>query len=145
MKISLLLLLGSLLLTGCTTTSISSRRQERLGSYNTLTAEQRLAVDIGQIKIGMSEDAVYIALGKPSQILRGESTAGSIVTWLYTGTYFEEYRGWGYYGYNHCYRGRFYTAPYMTYDYVPRGYVRVEVTFENGTVKEWRSLPRPGY
>ncbi len=143
MKTSFLILLTSLVLTGCATTSISSRKQERLGSYNVLPAEQRLAVDTGQIKVGMTEDAVYIAWGKPSQIVRGESSAGAIVTWLYTGTYFDEYRDWSYYGHYHSYRGRHYTAPYMTYDYVPRNYIRAEVKFEGGVVKEWRSLPGP--
>ncbi len=143
MKTSLLILFAGLLLTGCATTSISSRKQERLGSYNTLPAEQRLAVDTGQIKVGMSEDAVYIALGKPTQIIRGESSAGPTVTWLYLGTYFEEYRGWSYYGHYHSYRGRYYTAPYMTYDYAPRNYVRTEVRFDAGVVKVWRSLPGP--
>ena len=143
MKTSLLILFAGLLLTGCATTSISSRKQQRLGSYNTLPAEPRLAVDTGQIKVGMSEDAVYIALGKPTQIIRGESSAGPTVTWLYLGTYFEEYRGWSYYGHYHSYRGRSYTAPYMTYDYAPRNYVRTEVRFDAGVVKEWRSLPGP--
>jgi len=144
MKISLLLLLGVSIVTGCAT-SITSRKEERLSSYNALPAEQRLAVDTGQIKVGMSEDAVYIALGKPSQVVRGESSAGPINTWLYLGTYFDEYRGWGYYGNYHSYRGRSYTAPYMTYDYVPRNYVRTEVRFEQGVVKEWRTLPGPAY
>jgi hypothetical protein len=31
-------------------------------------------------------DAVYIAWGKPSQVLQGESSQGSTITWLYTGT-----------------------------------------------------------
>lgn len=145
MRIALLLLVASLGLTGCATTSIGSRKQERLGSYNALNAEQRLAVDLGQIKVGMTEDAVYIAWGKPSQILHGESSAGKSTTWIYTGTYFEEYRGWSVHSYYHGYRGRYYTAPYMTYDYVPRNYVRAEVKFEGGVVKEWRSLPGPRY
>lgn len=145
MKTWFLIILVSLTLTSCATTSISSRKQERLGSYNALPAEQRLAVDTGQIKVGMTEDAVYIAWGKPSQIVRGESSAGPIVTWLYTGTYFDEYRGWSYYGHYHSYRGRYYTAPYMTYDYVPRNYIRAEVKFEGGVVKEWRSVPGPAY
>lgn len=145
MRIALLVIVASLGLTGCTTTSISSRKQERLGSYNALTPEHRLAVDLGQIKVGMSEDAVYIAWGRPSQIVHGESSAGRTTTWLYAGTYFEEYRGWSFYGHHHGYRGRYYTAPYMTYDYVPRNYVRAEVKFEGGVVKEWRSLPGPGY
>ncbi len=145
MRIVLLLLVASLGLTGCATTSISSRKQERLGGYNSLPADQRLAVDLGQIKVGMTEDAVYIAWGRPSQTIVSESATGRTTTWLYLGTYFEEYRGWSFYGYHHGYRGRYYTAPYMTYDYAPRSYVRAEVKFEGGVVKEWRTLPGPRY
>lgn len=145
MRTALLLLVATLGLTGCATTSISSRKQERLASYNNLSADERLAVDLGQIKVGMSEDAVYIAWGKPSQIIVGESSSGKTATWLYLGTYFEEYRGWSFHGYHHGYRGRYYTAPYMTYDYVPRSYIRGEVKFEGGVVKEWRTLPGRTY
>lgn len=132
------------LLTGCAATStIESRRQERLGTYTTLTPEQKAAVDAGQIKVGMPADAVYIAWGPPSQILTGESSQGSIVTWLYQGTYLEEHRYWTYHHYG--YHGRYYASPHLAYDYYPRSFLSAEVKFEGGLVKEWRSLPRPGY
>jgi len=137
------ILLGSLLLAGCATSTIATRKQERIGSYSALTPEQQIAVDLGRIKVGMSMDAVYIAWGKPSQILHGESPQGPVVTWLYLVTYFEEYYYWTVPNYYGC--GRYYTAPYLIYDYQPRGYVRAEVNFEGGVVKEWRSLARPGY
>jgi len=143
MKTLCWILLGSLFITGCATSSITTRKQERLGSYVALNSEQKIAVDLGQIKVGMTPDAVYIAWGNPSQILQGESSQGSTVTWIYTGTYFEEYRYWtvpNYYG-----RGRYYSAPHMVCDYQSRSYVRAEVKFEGGIVKEWRSLPQPGY
>jgi hypothetical protein len=144
MKNWLLMLVGTLFLTGCaTTSSIATRKEERLAAYVALTPEQKMTVDNGQIKVGMTMDAVYIAWGRPSQILQGESSQGSIVTWLYHGTYFEEYRYWNYHSY--WARGRYFTSPYLTYDYVPRGFVRAEVRFENGLVKEWRSLPQPAY
>jgi uncharacterized protein YceK len=133
-----------LLLTGCATTStIETRKQERLGTYVSLNAEQKAAVDKGQIKVGMTMDAVYIAWGRPSQILAGETAQGSLVTWLYHGTYMEEHRYWAFQDYYH--RGRYYSSPSLYYDYYPRGYVSAEVKFEGGLVKEWRSLPQPGY
>ena len=97
----------------------------------------------GQIKVGMSMDAVYLAWGKPSQILAGESSSGATVTWLYHGTYLQEYRYWTYHHY--CVGRGFYASPYLDYDYYPRSYVKAEVVFEGGKVKEWRSLPQPGY
>jgi hypothetical protein len=137
------LLLGTLSLTGCATSTIESRKQERLAAYNALSAEHRLAVDIGQIKIGMPMDAVYIAWGKPSQILAGESAQGAAITWLYHRAYLEEYRYWTYHDY--CAGGRHYASPYLAFDYYPRSYVSAEVRFAGELVKEWRSLPQPGY
>lgn len=142
MRLALLPLVLALAAAGCATSSIQSRRDERLGAYNSLPAEQRLAVDSGQIKVGMTEDAVYIAMGKPSQILRGENAAGAMTTWLYFGTTFDEFRTWNM-PYQ-TYYGRWYGGPYISYHYAPRSYVRAEVRFEAGVVKEWRSLPEPG-
>ena len=133
-----------LLTAGCATTStVETRKQERYNAYSELSPEQRTAVDAGQIKVGMSMDAVYIAWGSPSQILAGESSQGASVTWIYHGTYFEEHQFWGYpyYGhYGYC-RRYYYPGPYLAYDYSPRTYVRAEVRFVGGIVKEWRSLP----
>jgi hypothetical protein len=137
------ILLMTLVLTGCATSTVESRKQERFGAYSSLSPEIKSQVDQGKIKVGMSMDAVYIAWGKPSQILSGESSSGSTVTWLYQGTYLEEYRYWNsrpsYHG-NHCY-----PETYLERDYYPHSYVRAEVVFENGVVKEWRSLPQPQY
>ncbi len=144
MKTSLwLLLAGLLLLTGCATSTLEGRKQERHPAYAALPPDQQAAVDSGQIKVGMSMDAVYIAWGKPSQILTGESSNGSTVTWLYQGTYLEEYRYWSYHPY--CYGRGYFASPYLDYDYYPRSYFKAEVIFQDGKVKEWRSLPHPGY
>jgi len=144
MKTSLWFLLAGLLFTGCARSTVEKRRQERLAAYTGLSPEQKSTVDQGKIRVGMSTDAVYIAWGKPAQILEGESSQGSTVTWLYHGTYLEEYRYWAYRG-SYYYGDRYYSSPYMAYDYYPRGYVSAEVRFEGGVVKEWRSLPQPGY
>ena len=53
MRTSLWLLVASLLLTGCATSTIESRRRERFAAYSTLSPEHRLVVDAGQIKVGM--------------------------------------------------------------------------------------------
>ena len=143
MKTSLCLLLASLLLTGCATSTLQTRKQERYAAYSQLPPDQKAAVDSGQITVGMSMDAVYIAWGKPSQVLVAESSKGSTVTWLYQGTYLQEYRYWTYHGY--CYGRGFHSSPYLDFDYYPRSYVSAEVIFENGKVKEWRKLPQPTY
>lgn len=138
-----LLFLVTVLVAGCASSSIESRRRELAKSYDALSPEQKTMVDSGRIKVGMPMDAVYIAWGKPSQVLTAESSEGLTTTWLYHGTYLEEHRYWGYRSYG--YRGGYYASPQLEHDYLPRGYVSAEVRFEKGVVKEWRNLPRPGY
>jgi hypothetical protein len=145
MKAAPCLLFGALFLLGCASSSVETRKQERYGAYSALPAETRSLVDHGQIKLGMNMDAVYVAWGKPSQILGGESAQGATTTWVYHGSYLEEHRYWShrYAYYGHCYP----TGPYLDYDYYSRSYVKAVVVFDDhGVVKEWRHLPQPsGY
>ena len=142
MKTWLWILLGSLMFNGCATSTIQSRRQERLASYRALSAEDRRAVDAGQIEIGMPVDAVYIAWGKPSQIVAGEPSEGVTVTRLYIRTHPKEQNFWS--DYDRWHDSGYYTAPNAAHDSHPRSYVRAEVSFVGGVVKEWNSLSRPG-
>lgn len=132
-KRSLLFLLIGLFLTSCATSSIESRRRERAGSYATLSPEFQKLVDEGQIRRGMTSDAVYIAWGKPAQVLQQENHQGVVMTWLYHGGWLEETRYW-----THTSR-----APIS--DYQPRTYVSAEITFVNNIVDSWRTLPKPTY
>ncbi|MBI5388071.1 MAG: hypothetical protein HZA90_25685 [Verrucomicrobia bacterium] len=135
---STLLALAVALLAGCATSTLESRRTERADSYAALTPETRELVDKGKLKIGMSMDAVYIAWGKPSRILSGESDGGKSVTWLYHSTTMEAQRYWNY---RYVPHGRRYQPePFLDYDYYPRHYTSAEVVFENGVVKSWRTL-----
>jgi hypothetical protein len=137
-------LVAALLLSGCATSTIETRKQERYAAYAELPAEQKAAADSGQLKVGMPVDAVYIAWGKPSQVVAGESSKGATVTWLYYSSYLQAYPYyWSYPGY--CYGFGHFPPPYFTYDYYPRSYVRAEVIFEGNKVAEWRTLPHPGY
>lgn len=121
-----------MVLAGCATSNnIASRKQERATSYAALKPEIRALVDQGQIRRGMSQDAVYIAWGKPSQVLQQEDQRGVVVTWLYHGNYLEETRYWPY-------RAR---VPSNEYDI--RSYISAEVVFQNGEVTNWRTLPKP--
>ena len=133
MRIIFLFLSAALVLAGCATRStIQSRKQERQAVYAALSPEQKEMVDHGQIKVGMTEEAVYIAMGQPDQILHNENEAGSTATWAYAGQWMEETRYW-------TRRG------FMTRDYFPRSYVSAEIIFQNGKVVRWQTLPRPGY
>lgn len=140
-----LLAVAAQLLTGCATARLEHRKKERYDAYAALTAEQRAAVDAGRIAIGMSTDAVYIAWGKPTRILESETSGGSFTVWLYSDTYLQGVSYWGYRHYSGYYgHGYPYYGPHLMLDYVPVGYVRAEVIFQKGVVKEWRSLPPPG-
>ena len=153
----LVLLLGvGLLLSGCATSRtaqlkrIEKRKQERYDAYAALPPEQKAAVDDGRIKIGMNMDAVHIAWGKPSQIVTGETSEGAMVTWLYQDTYLQSYSYWGYSPFYHggYRRGpyhEYYPSPQLVHDFYPIPYIRAEVNFENGSVKQWRTLPSPAH
>ena len=133
------------LINRCATNNLESRKKDRYAAYSELTPEQRAAVDAGQIKVGMTMDAVFIAWGKPHQIVQGESSAGAQTVWLYMDTALQSqtylgYRPRAYYGGGY---GHYYPTPELRHDYVPVGYVKAAVIFEKGLVKQWRTLPAP--
>jgi len=128
-----LFLLGFLLLTGCATSTIESRRRERAEGFAALAPELKTLVNDGQIRRGMTQDAVYIAWGPPAQMLQREDPQGLVTTWLYHGGWLEETRYWG--------RG----SRVPMNDYQPRTYVSAEINFLNGVVNSWRTLPKPTF
>lgn len=131
MKYAALLLSTCLILTGCATSSIDSRKRERAAGFAALAPEVKQLVSDGQIRRGMNEDAVYIAWGKPAQVLQQEDQQGLATIWIYEGGWMQETRYW---------------YPYQRFpqtDYQPRTYVRAEIVFVNGTVDTWRTLPQP--
>jgi hypothetical protein len=132
-KIVFAVLLAGLFLTGCATSNVQSRKKERAAGYAALSPEFKALVDEGRIRKGMSQDAVYIAWGKPAQILQQENAQGPATIWLYEGGWMEETRWWPRY------------ARHPVTDYQPRTYVRAEIVFVNSVVDSWRTLPQPVY
>ena len=134
-------LLAALLCAGCVGNSVQSRRKERASAYSALSPEFQSLVDREQIRVGMSEDAVYIAWGKPAEVLQSEDAQGARTRWLYWGGWMEETRYWAYRqvgrGNEAC------LERYLVYDYEPRTYLRAELIFVGGVLKEWRTLPQP--
>lgn len=129
-KFLFVVLLASLVLAGCATSStVVSRKQERYAAYMALPPEMKAAVDQGQLKAGMNMDAVYIAWGQPGQVLNGGSEGGETITWIYYGGYVQEVRYWGY------------RSPH--YDFYPSTYHRAQVLFVNGRVSQWQTFPQP--
>ena len=141
MKFFVLALFACVVLTGCATSTIESRRQERLAAYQGLSPELKTLVDKGQIKVGMSQDAVYISWGSPSDVLQSETAEGALTTWQFHGAWMQETRFWTY---REVARDNTtFLERYLERDYNPRDYVKAEITFMNGVVKQWRTLPRP--
>jgi hypothetical protein len=123
------------LVAGCATPStVQSRIQERTAAYQAFSPAVRQMVDAGRIEAGMNEDAVYIAWGKPDEVLHSGDQRGEFTTWVYRSAFLEETRYWA---------GRRY--PHLAHDYEPRSYVRAEIVFFNGNVQSWRTLPQPAY
>jgi hypothetical protein len=130
------------ILAGCTTSTIETRRGEKAAAYNALSPEEKQFVDEGQIKVGMSADAVYIAWGQPAEVLEAEDATGHVTTWRFYGSWMQESRYWAY---RETRRGGadLYLERYLVSDYQPRDYVRAEINFKEGKVLSWRTLPRP--
>ncbi|HWF19708.1 MAG TPA: hypothetical protein VG754_10590 [Verrucomicrobiae bacterium] len=124
-------LLAVLVLGGCTTNTVQSRKQKRYAAYQSFPSDIKTAVDQGRITAGMNMDAVYIAWGNPDQVVTGGNQAGEAITWLYHGSYLGETSIWG--------------DRHVNYAYYSGGYVRAQVVFVNGVVKEWQTFPSPVY
>ena len=146
MKKAALLLFAAVFLAGCAST-IQDRRKERFAAYTEMPPETQALVDKGQIKVGMTKDAVYIAWGKPDQVVQSESEQGRTESWIYYGSTLRPYHYWNYGPWGPYYRGWYYYSPlpYLETDYYPVYYAEAEVTFQNDHVASWRNLPYPQY
>ncbi|MFN3410454.1 MAG: hypothetical protein ACK45B_15795 [Limisphaerales bacterium] len=143
MKLLLLTTCAALLAAGCATKSTpEQRRTERAAAYASLTPETRSLVDAGQIRVGMSEDAVYIAWGKPAEVLQREDASGLRTIWLYEGGWMEESRYWAYRQVGRG-QGGMALERYLVTDYHPRTFIRAELIFVDGVLKEWRTHAAP--
>lgn len=142
-----ILLLWLVWLTGCAGSAtdpkqIAKRREERAAAYAALTPEQQALVNRGQIQVGMPEDAVYIAWGKPSQTLQRGDATGEETLWLYSGSTTDQYISWSYVevpGRD----GRMFLDRVTTTDYAFRDYVSARLVFRSGKVTSWEMLPKP--
>ncbi len=131
------------ILSGCATSTLETRKQERWSAYAALSEEERRLVDTGQIQTGMSEDAVFLSWGKPVQILEQQNETGRFTTWLYQGSELHSDWYWRSGGRGHA-RGYFRHATPVPYHDI-HDYVKAEVVFSGGKVLRWQTLPRPAY
>ncbi len=129
MRISVCWLLISVLLAGCATSTVQTRKKERPEVYAGLPVDQKTLVDQGKIMLGMTPEAVYLAWGAPAEVLENETPQGHTTIWIYHGQWVEEYRYW--------------IGRHPESDYYPRQYIRAEILFRNGQVASWHTLPKP--
>lgn len=159
---------SAIVLAGCSTTE--SRISEHPELFQRLSPKDQALVSRGQIRVGMSQDAVWLAWGNPDQKARGNMRGRETETWIYTETTSDPYYGrYGYgpfgYGYGYGYgpygyggigiirshhRGRFFFIGDPFYDpfyysYIPPtiSYPSKVVTFSNGRVVSFQYLVPP--
>jgi hypothetical protein len=157
---------GSLILAGCSTTE--SRISEHPDIFQSLSAKDQALVSRGQIRTGMSRDAVYLAWGSGDQRVAGAMRGNQTETWIYTTTTsypygggfggYGPYWGGGYGGFGfgggfggfHSFHGRrfaFYGDPFYDpfyYSYVPTvTYPYKTVTFSNNRVVSFQYIVAP--
>ena len=135
-----LLVLAAMLFAGCGSTP-KSRIENDPARYNQLSSKDKEMVAQGRIRIGMTQNAVYLAWGKPNAVSKGESSGGSTERWTYIGQtpVWSNQFNFGYgggYGYRY---GRYYDyGPTVTY--IP--YAAGVVHFRNGRVSKWEETGR---
>jgi hypothetical protein len=110
--ITLALSASALVLSGCSTTE--SRINEHPEIFQSLSPNDQALVSRGQIRTGMSRDAVYLAWGSADQRVAGAMRGKSTETWIYTATASYPYGGFGGYG--------AYGGPYGRFGYGGFGY-----------------------
>jgi hypothetical protein len=86
---------AALILTNCSTPQ--TRISDHPGLYQSLSHRDQALVTQGQIRIGMSRRAVWLAWGSPDQKIVGNMGGGPTETWLYIyyATYYPPYAPWG--------------------------------------------------
>ncbi len=150
------------ILAGCTT--IDTRIAERQQAFQSMSPRDQALVQQGRIHEGMTQDAVYIAWGPPSQRLPGRNRGAIVETWIYDATAAGDYPGpfsygygygyglgYGYFGgYRHRFhRGGFFYDPFFDpYFYNHANIVRYPertVSFQRGRVIAWQLLPTPRF
>ena len=108
MKTILIAVAAGLLLVSCVPSTPQSRIERDPGKFAALSEKQRNLVQQGQITRGMSQDAVYLAWGRPAGIFQGSKDGKSTERWDYAGTRPVYTTGfYGSYGYGYGRYGRY--------------------------------------
>ncbi len=137
---TLVCVMSGIFLVACQTSTPASRIAEHPAMFKSLPLEQQVLVRQGKLCEGMSEDAVFLAWGRPDVppvdshrngkvssrwIYRGYEPVTVIndTPWSYAGPYWGPYGGW------------WYAGPTYSTAFIPR--TAASVDFVNGKVKSW--------
>jgi hypothetical protein len=131
---------GAMILTSCST--IESRISENPEFYRNLSSRDQALVNQGQIRYGMSRNAVWLAWGSPDSKVIGNMRGHSAETWIYVhyATY-PYYPYYGPYGPGFGFFGDPFYDPFY-YSLIPPSipYPYKTVTFSNGRVVSFQYL-----
>lgn len=115
-------ILTLLLLVGCVS-PIERRVTRNPEMFNKLTPSEQAMVRRGEIREGMTRDAVYLAMGRPARVFRGKRDGKELERWSYNAyeaVYTSSFGFGGWYGSGgHCghYAPYYWGGPQI--DYVP--------------------------
>ena len=128
---------GALILTSCSTAQ--TRISEHPDLYQSLSHRDQALVGEGQVRIGMSRMAVWLAWGSPDRKIIGNMGAGRRETWVYL--YYATYPCYPCYGPLDPYFGGPLNCPFYDWDLPPSvPYPGKVVTFARGTVVAFHYL-----
>ena len=150
-SLPLLLILPALILSACATNPAEQRVKKHTELFAKLSQRERDLVLRGDVNEGMSQDAVYLAWGRPGRVMAGSRGGRSNERWAYfhtapVSTYSVGYGGFG----PHPFYSAYGVHPAFGYgygpgwgfgsgvDYVP--YLDRTVEFVNGKVVAWERL-----
>jgi hypothetical protein len=130
---------AAIVLTSCSTPQ--TRISERPDFYQSLSPRDQALVSQGQIRIGMSRTAVWLAWGTADRKIMGNMGGGPTETWIYT--YYASYP-YPYYGPWDIYFGAPLYDPFC-YSWFPQSipYPGKVVTFANGRVASFQYVTSP--
>lgn len=140
----LLLLIGLLPASGCR--NFDYRVKQKAALVATLDAATQERLRAGEIRLGDSEDLVYLSQGRPDEKKLTTTASGETTTWVYN-RYWQEYRGETAGGFQPRVRRDPTTGATTTYmepvyrpSYVDRAQAVLRVTFTEGKVS---AIERP--
>jgi hypothetical protein len=137
---TLALAAAAIIWTGCSTPQ--TRISEHPDLYQSLSRKDQALVSQGQIRIGMSRTAVWLAWGTTDRKIVGNMGGGPTETWIYT--YYASYPYYPYYAPWDIYFGAPLYDPFC-YSWFPQSipYPGKVVTFANGRVASFQYVTSP--